>query len=110
MDRTGTSRAGQRTAGSAAGCLPARAVAAASTGCLLLAAAGASAPTTNTPTANPPNHNNPAGTLIVYAKTEPEAGAKGITAFIVEKGMKVGGTACSTAACSWAMPSEEQQM
>jgi hypothetical protein len=28
-----------------------------------------------------------ANTLIVYAKTEPEAGAHGITAFIVEKGM-----------------------
>lgn len=27
-------------------------------------------------------------TLVVYAKTEPEAGARGITAFIVEKGMK----------------------
>ena len=29
-----------------------------------------------------------ADTLVVYAKTDPEAGAKGITAFIVEKGMK----------------------
>ena len=29
-----------------------------------------------------------ADTLVVYAKTEPEAGAKGMTAFIVEKGMK----------------------
>jgi isovaleryl-CoA dehydrogenase len=29
-----------------------------------------------------------ADTLIVYAKTDPAAGAKGITAFIVEKGMK----------------------
>jgi isovaleryl-CoA dehydrogenase len=29
-----------------------------------------------------------AETLIVYAKTDPEAGPKGITAFIVEKGMK----------------------
>jgi isovaleryl-CoA dehydrogenase len=29
-----------------------------------------------------------ADTLIVYAKTDPEAGPKGITAFIVEKGMK----------------------
>jgi isovaleryl-CoA dehydrogenase len=29
-----------------------------------------------------------AETLIVYAKTDPEAGARGITAFIVEKGMK----------------------
>ncbi|AJX34706.1 isovaleryl-CoA dehydrogenase [Burkholderia oklahomensis] len=27
-------------------------------------------------------------TLVVYAKTEPDAGARGITAFIVEKGMK----------------------
>src|SRR6202048_3957874 len=27
-------------------------------------------------------------TLVVYAKTEPEAGPRGITAFIVEKGMK----------------------
>jgi len=29
-----------------------------------------------------------ADTLVVYAKTEPELGARGITAFIVEKGMK----------------------
>ena len=29
-----------------------------------------------------------ADTLVVYAKTDPAAGAKGITAFIVEKGMK----------------------
>jgi isovaleryl-CoA dehydrogenase len=29
-----------------------------------------------------------AETLIVYAKTDPEAGPKGITAFIVEKGMR----------------------
>lgn len=29
-----------------------------------------------------------ADTLVVYAKTNPEAGSKGITAFIVEKGMK----------------------
>ena len=29
-----------------------------------------------------------ADTLVVYAKTDPEAGAKGITAFIVEKSMK----------------------
>jgi isovaleryl-CoA dehydrogenase len=29
-----------------------------------------------------------ADTLVVYAKSDPEAGAKGITAFIVEKGMK----------------------
>ncbi|KAG8985757.1 hypothetical protein FRB95_004256 [Tulasnella sp. JGI-2019a] len=29
-----------------------------------------------------------ADTLVVYAKTEPEKGSKGITAFIVEKGMK----------------------
>jgi len=29
-----------------------------------------------------------ADTLVVYAKTDPEAGAKGITAFLVEKGMK----------------------
>ena len=28
-----------------------------------------------------------AETLVVYAKTDPEAGPKGITAFIVEKGM-----------------------
>jgi len=34
---------------------------------------------TNSPTAD---------TLIVYAKTDPKAGSKGITAFIVEKGMK----------------------
>jgi alkylation response protein AidB-like acyl-CoA dehydrogenase len=29
-----------------------------------------------------------ADTLVVYAKTAPEKGSKGITAFIVEKGMK----------------------
>jgi isovaleryl-CoA dehydrogenase len=29
-----------------------------------------------------------AGTLVVYAKTAPEAGAKGITAFIIERGFK----------------------
>ncbi len=29
-----------------------------------------------------------AHTLVVYAKTDPEAGSKGITAFIVERGMK----------------------
>jgi isovaleryl-CoA dehydrogenase len=29
-----------------------------------------------------------ADTLIVYAKTDPQAGAKGMTAFVVEKGMK----------------------
>ncbi|MFZ5750783.1 MAG: isovaleryl-CoA dehydrogenase [Pseudomonadota bacterium] len=29
-----------------------------------------------------------ADTLVVYAKTDPEAGAKGITAFLVEKGIK----------------------
>lgn len=29
-----------------------------------------------------------AHTLIVYAKTDPEAGSKGITAFIIERGMK----------------------
>jgi isovaleryl-CoA dehydrogenase len=29
-----------------------------------------------------------ADTLVVYAKTSPEKGSKGITAFIVEKGMK----------------------
>ncbi|KAF0184593.1 MAG: isovaleryl-CoA dehydrogenase [Alphaproteobacteria bacterium] len=33
--------------------------------------------------------NSPhADTLVVYAKTDPDAGAKGITAFLVEKGMK----------------------
>ncbi len=33
--------------------------------------------------------NGPAAdTLVVYAKTEPDAGARGITAFIVEKGFK----------------------
>ena len=30
-----------------------------------------------------------ADTVIVYAKTQPDQGAKGITAFIVEKGMPV---------------------
>jgi isovaleryl-CoA dehydrogenase len=34
-----------------------------------------------------------AETLVVYAKTDPAAGAKGITAFIVEKGWKGFGTA-----------------
>ena len=29
-----------------------------------------------------------ADTLVVYAKTEPEPGARGITAFLIEKGMK----------------------
>jgi isovaleryl-CoA dehydrogenase len=29
-----------------------------------------------------------ADTLVIYAKTKPEAGARGITAFLVEKGMK----------------------
>jgi isovaleryl-CoA dehydrogenase len=29
-----------------------------------------------------------AETLVVYAKTEPEAGSRGITAFLIEKGMK----------------------
>jgi isovaleryl-CoA dehydrogenase len=29
-----------------------------------------------------------AHTLVVYAKTDPEAGAKGITAFLIERGMK----------------------
>jgi isovaleryl-CoA dehydrogenase len=29
-----------------------------------------------------------ADTLVVYAKTEPESGARGITAFLIEKGMK----------------------
>ena len=29
-----------------------------------------------------------ADTLVVYAKTDPDAGSKGITAFVVEKGMK----------------------
>lgn len=33
--------------------------------------------------------NSPhADTLVVYAKTDPDAGAKGITAFLIEKGMK----------------------
>ena len=29
-----------------------------------------------------------ADTLVVYAKTEPELNARGITAFVIEKGMK----------------------
>jgi isovaleryl-CoA dehydrogenase len=29
-----------------------------------------------------------AETLVVYAKTDPEAGSRGITAFLIEKGMK----------------------
>src|SRR4030081_2957967 len=33
--------------------------------------------------------NGPAAeTLVVYAKTDPDAGARGITAFLIEKGMK----------------------
>lgn len=31
-----------------------------------------------------------ADTLVVYAKTQADAGAHGITAFIIKKGMKVG--------------------
>lgn len=31
-----------------------------------------------------------ANTLVVYARTEQDKGAQGITAFIIEKGMKVG--------------------
>ncbi len=34
-----------------------------------------------------------ADTMVVYGKTEPELGARGVTAFIVEKGMKGFGTA-----------------
>src|ERR1700756_4042978 len=34
------------------------------------------------------NNGPVAETLVVYAKTDPNAGARGITAFIVEKGMK----------------------
>jgi isovaleryl-CoA dehydrogenase len=34
-----------------------------------------------------------ADTLVVYAKTDPEAGPKGITAFLIEKGFKGFGTA-----------------
>ncbi|MBI5718944.1 MAG: isovaleryl-CoA dehydrogenase [Burkholderiales bacterium] len=34
-----------------------------------------------------------ADTMVVYAKSEPELGARGVTAFIVEKGMKGFGTA-----------------
>lgn len=34
-------------------------------------------------------HTPQASTIIVYAKTAPDKGAHGITAFIVEKGMKV---------------------
>ena len=33
-----------------------------------------------------------ADTLVVYARTEQDAGAQGITAFIIEKGMKVWAT------------------
>ena len=36
-----------------------------------------------------------ADTMVVYAKTEPELGARGVTAFIVEKGMKGFSTARS---------------
>jgi hypothetical protein len=39
------------------------------------------------PPATPPPPQ--ASTIIVYAKTAPDKGAHGITAFIVEKGMKV---------------------
>ena len=34
-----------------------------------------------------------ADTMVVYAKTEPELGARGVTAFIIEKGMRGFGTA-----------------
>jgi isovaleryl-CoA dehydrogenase len=35
------------------------------------------------------DHQRPdADTLVVYAKSDPEAGARGITAFLIEKGMK----------------------
>src|SRR5262249_31466280 len=34
------------------------------------------------------NNGPDADTMVVYAKTEPELGARGVTAFIVEKGMK----------------------
>jgi isovaleryl-CoA dehydrogenase len=35
------------------------------------------------------DHQRPdADTLVVYAKTDPDAGSKGITAFLIEKGMK----------------------
>ena len=35
-----------------------------------------------------------ASTLIVYAKTQPDKGPHGITAFIIEKGMKVAHPIC----------------
>lgn len=56
-----------------------------------------------TPTARPhlaplfPTQHPQASTVIVYAKTAPERGAHGITAFIVEKGMKA--RRCAAAAC-----------
>ncbi len=40
-----------------------------------------------------------ADTVIVYAKTQPDKGSKGITAFIVEKGMPVR-CPCSVMVCS----------
>jgi alkylation response protein AidB-like acyl-CoA dehydrogenase len=40
------------------------------------------------PRAPPPRGPRQASTVIVYAKTAPEKGPHGITAFIVEKGMK----------------------
>jgi alkylation response protein AidB-like acyl-CoA dehydrogenase len=42
-----------------------------------------------------------ADTLIVYAKTDPEAGSHGITAFIVERGMEVGGRAEGVVPLCW---------
>ena len=43
-----------------------------------------------------------ADTLVVYAKTQADAGAHGITAFIIEKGMKVG--AAGLCGCGVASP------
>lgn len=42
-----------------------------------------------------------ASTLIVYAKTEPQLGDKGITAFIIEKGMPGFSTAQVWQGCSY---------
>ena len=42
-----------------------------------------------------------ADTLVVYAKTEPELGARGVTAFLIEKGMK-GFSASRKSSTSWA--------
>jgi isovaleryl-CoA dehydrogenase len=48
-----------------------------------------------------------ADTLVVYAKTEPELGARGVTAFLIEKGMKgfsASRKSSTSSACAAATP------